>query len=175
VVSLGTLLILGVSAIEGTSRSVQLWRSRQELPQELQAEHPGLKTLFVLDRDPHARFIAGWLSPWQVVGISAQDMVNLIQSDRSKEYALIVGPTGAGSGNSILAHGCLWDFNFPLAEFVRLTGAGSKTLAYYAHRREFCLEEEICQGLLYAGRIPDPLRDPTKNVHLLYWPALPSR
>jgi hypothetical protein len=168
-------LTLGISAVEGLGHSVEIRESRIALPRELETQHPDVKTIFVLDDDPHGRFLALWLRQVQVLRVqSLPNFRQLIAAPARPEVVLAVGPRGPGSGNSILTNGCMKDFSFPVDQFASQTGAEMKTLPYYAYNHYFCLEEEVCQGLLHQGRIPDPARDPDKNLRVLWWPARPE-
>jgi hypothetical protein len=165
---------LVVAGIEGVGRSVEIRESRTALPRELETQHPNVDTLFVMEQDPHGSFMRLWLLNWQVVPApSLSDLRRVIATRVRPEVVLVLGPRGRDSGNTILTNGCLTDFSFPVEEFASQTGAETKSLPYYAYNHYFCLEEEICQGLLHAGKIPDPARDPDKNLRLLWWPQTP--
>jgi hypothetical protein len=164
-------VILGGSGIEGISRSYDLWRERQALPLELKRHHPDLATLCLLAQDPHAKFFAFWLSDWRIAGIDEGNLVAAAKSDPSREFAIVIGPSGIGSGRSILQNGSLPDFETTVVDSAKANGAIVQVLPYYAFNRPFCLEEAITQGLFYEGRLPDPSKDPSKNLRLIYWPA----
>ena len=170
---IGAIIVLVCSAAEGSFQFDQVQQSRRALPAYLNRQHPGLATVHLVAGDPHVPWLAEWLAqwPWRVDAITLQEVVNRLSNNRSEEMALIVGPTGTGSGQSCLCHGCLPDFPFAVEEFARQTGARLETLSYYAYTPAFCMEEEVCESLLYQKRIPAPEEDPNKNIRVLYWPA----
>jgi hypothetical protein len=171
---LGLAIVLaGGAAAEGISRSATVCASRLALPRNLEARHPVTQTVLLLDRDPHAMFMAKWLAQWQIGAVTLENLVKAAQSGQLNDphLVLLVGPTGDQSGNSILMHGCLPDFPLPVDELARQTGAHAERFPYYAYVPAFCLEEEICEGLVYAGKVPLPANDGAKNITLLSWPA----
>ena len=168
---IGAIIILACSAAEGAFQFVQVQQSRQALPAYLNRQHPGLGTVYLVTGDPHVPWLAAWLSQWQVVPITLQEVLARLSASQPQEMVLIVGPTGTGSGQSILCNGCLPDFPFAVEEFARQTGARLETLPYCAYIHAFCMEEEVCESLLYQKRIPNPAEDQNKNIRVLYWPA----
>lgn len=70
----------------------------------------------------------------------------------SGQGVAVLGPTGAGSGMSILRHCILPD----QVDEARTAPSGVEVLKlpYFAYFPPFLLEEEVCQTLYFSGRVP---------------------
>jgi hypothetical protein len=78
---------------------------------------------------------------------------------------LLLGPTGPGSGNSILDAAVLPDFTPRLAKDIR---DRITFLPYYAFHPPFLFEEETCQALYFSGQTPDPA-SPAAGLKAYNW------
>ncbi|MCE9546901.1 MAG: hypothetical protein K8T25_15605 [Planctomycetia bacterium] len=162
-----------VCAVQGIDTSWDMSARRQSLPRYL-AKTLGAMELFLLREDPHANYLKLWLSTDRDCTVIAAADFNAARRRLHNQAALLLGPSGVDSGNSILRHGCNPDFNLEGVGLVRPAGATVTAFPYYAYCPPFCLEEENCQGLLYAGMIPvdsDAANDVTKGATLLTWPS----
>lgn len=100
---------------------------------------------------------------------SVEELSALLARPDRKPIGLLVGPHGKGSGLSLAGHAVLNDFDpKKLLDSASLTGRirEIKIYPYYMHYPPFLLEEEICQALFFAGKIPD-YRSPNMGVSLL--------
>jgi hypothetical protein len=169
------LVMVATSAFEGLRQAHQTHASRQTMPRLLAGQYRDVPDVFLLLDDPHVGLLTGWLeSKKTLFGTHLPSLTTLVTSNRPRDYLLVVGPSGPGSGRSILAQGCLPDFLFDVGEFARKTGAKIQPVPYYAYTPAFLMEEEICQSLLFEKLMPDPDRDPEKRIRLLWWPAKPQ-
>jgi hypothetical protein len=112
----------------GLIQSHSLSRDRWALHREI-----GSKPYVLLQNDPHAIFLS-------------QAMNRPPAHQVTNGVWVVAGPSGPKSGTSILMAGLLPDFTYD--------GPISRQIPYYSTRREFCLEEEVCQGLLWRGLMP---------------------
>ena len=142
----------------------QLIQSRQSLPAYLTAQ-PKDRPLYILEEDSHAEAIISWLEGFHIQRIKKADLERIVSAQT--KGGIILGPSGPGSGQSILANCCLDDF---LIEDVRmrLEKMNRVVLPYYAYFPPFLLEEETCEGLYFSGNIVDYRHD-SKNITFFYW------
>ena len=126
----------------------------------------------LLRGDIHAEYIERWLGKDFDIEFMTQEQTRA-GFLRDKKCALLIGPTGPGSGCSIMYHSCLGDFDVPnLDSYVSDNKLERITLPYYAYFPTFLLEEEISQALYFLGKIPG-YKAGSKNLTLLLY-SLPE-
>ena len=162
----GTLL---VAASEGLYQSHRSWEARFSLPNFLERTLPEVKTVLLLGQDPHAYWLGQWLAAWRVGGVDMRTF-NPRDPRITEPVALVIGPSGVNSGNSLVRHGCLPDFLFSPTDYAQQLQAQIRTLAYGTYNPAFCMEEENMEGLLAEGKVPDPRKEPSKGLSVLWWP-----
>jgi len=156
------ILAMAMSAMKSlTTRAV-----RFSLPGYL-ASSPALQHLYLLREDPHANYIGLWLDDQRLTTVPASAISAIIngESARGAKGALLVGPNGPGSGNSILEQSTMADFNLPLPP-AQMEGAAH--FPYYSFYPPFLFEEEICQSLYAAGQTPAH-NNPGSTIKVLTW------
>lgn len=163
----GIAITLVLSAVVIFSiRGVLATRTARFALPEFVASQPQTTDIYLLRDDPHAVYIEQWLDDRRVRKV-APPPEQLIRESRATNLhgMLIVGPTGEGSGNSILDSAYLQDFKpqLPLASVVQPT-----LLPYYAFHPPFLFEEEICQALYFSGKIPKA-DSPDAQLKIFNW------
>lgn len=162
---LAILLLAAVSA--NIKFSSELMYVTKYTPNFLSLNCPNM-SICVLRGDSHAKYITLWLG---------NDFdIELINSDqtkaeflRAKKCALVIGPTGPGSGCSILYHSCLADYSITnLDSYVTANKLKRIILPYYAYFPSFLLEEEISQALYFLRQVPN-YKTESKNLTLLLY------
>jgi hypothetical protein len=147
--------------------SAELMYVTKYTPDFLKLNCPNMP-ICVLSGDPHAKYITLWLGNDFDIEQLAVDQTQA-EFLRAKKCALVFGPTGPGSGCSILHHSCLGDYFITnLDSYVSDNKLIKITLPYYAYFPTFLLEEEISQALYFSGKIPD-YRTESKNLTLLLY------
>jgi hypothetical protein len=137
---------------------------RQALPRFLGAN--GLSAAWLLEEDPHGPSLLHWLRPETARSVQSTELARSKLPERGT--ALILGPRGRGSGNSVMRHGCLPDFEVSdLDRLLHANGFERALFPYAAHFPAFLMEEEICQGLYFAGLVPGDL-DEEKQVAVYF-------
>ncbi len=141
-----------IAVVHGIARARETSQRRHAVPDLLATTYAG-RALVLLEDDPHARALETWLgADREVRVVSAVGLASL--RARPATFVLLLGPRGFGSGRSILGGGTYPDFA-PSAELAdALRTASLRRAPYYAQHPAFLLEEEICQGLLWSGRVP---------------------
>jgi hypothetical protein len=126
-----------------------------------------LTNIYLIEEDPHADYIKQWLNVPCISIIDSQTVTSVANKDKVKNVhgMLIIGPTGPGSGNSILEKADMPDFNPMIPDKL----ADETTyLPYYAFNPSFLFEEEICLALYFRGESPSPLSASAK-LKILSW------
>lgn len=160
-----------VASAEGVYRTAKSWETRYALPRFLERRLPEVNELIFIGQDPHSQFLAAWLSSWKTTVVDGNTF-NPHEAGVGGTKAMIVGPTGPGSGNSVFLEGCLPDLvPFSASAYAAHFGGEIKGFPCAAYNPLFCLEEENCQALLWKRKIPDPAADPQKLVSVLWWPS----
>lgn len=123
--------------------------------------------VYVLRDDPHREFLSTWLDDRHAVTVEASTLDAMISSQRARgeRGALVVGPTGEGSGRSVMQHGTLRDFRPRLPSSL---GGASMTVGYYGFDPAFLMEEEICEALLFTRRMPR-VGSPSTRLRVFVW------
>lgn len=142
----------------------QLVQAKQAVPAYLAAQPKDLP-LYILEEDSHSDAIISWLEGFSIQKIKKGELGRTVADN--KRGMLIVGPSGEGSGRSILANCCMDDF---LIDDIRprLEKMNRLTLPYYAYFPFFLLEEEVCEGLYFSGRRVD-YNSESKQITLFNW------
>lgn len=158
--------VLMLSILLSSLQSLESRSARFRLPEFLDRQQ-GLEHLYLLKEDPHAKYIAQWLQESRVTTIGLAMVGPLLRkgSPPGHKNALIIGPTGPGSGNSILRHGTLPDFDLELPQSIT---DRQLLIPYYSFHPPFLWEEEICQALYFAGGLPDPTAAESQ-IKILIW------
>jgi hypothetical protein len=174
IAGLAATILIALSCFQGLTLSHAIAMDRRGVASYLTQVFPEKRRLYLLDKDPHAApLIATLGGACDTASVDPSYIESLPAAERSG-LVLVVGPTGPGSGTSILRNGTFPDFDFDVQRFAKATGAQWKTVRYYAYNHPFCLEEENCQTLLYNHWIPKPLSRGPKNVTILSWPSTES-
>lgn len=146
-----TALLL-VSMSFSINQTMQTRATRFALPEFL-AGQPKTTNIYLIREDPHANYLSDWLDDPRISFISNQSLGSMLKEAQAKSLhgMLIIGPSGPGSGNSILERGTLPDFNpmIPDDLAARLT-----YLPYCAFHPSFLFEEENCLALYFLGETP---------------------
>ena len=127
-------------------------QSKNAFPDFL-SKNPQVKNIYLLKEDPHTIYIEKWLNDDRVRFIEIKTLNKILESESKdkKMGILVVGPTGKGSGNSILRHSSLPDFDFDPPADIEAKILYFPYMAYYP---TFIFEEEISQALYFEGKIP---------------------
>lgn len=148
IASLAILLILVASLIFSVVQILKTRVTRFAVP-DLLEKQAQLTQIYLLKEDPHAVFIRHWLNDPRISFIETKELNQIFGESAVEGHhgMVIIGPTGPGSGNSILQSASLADFNplIPdrLAErFIYLP--------YYAYHPFFLFEEETCLALYFS-------------------------
>ncbi len=144
--------VLTAAVVLAAMKSLETRAVRTKVPEYL-SRNTSLQHIYFLKEDPHANYIAQWLRDKRVIPIAANTISQVMREDTGKgdKAILLIGPTGMQSGNSILEHSVMADFNLtlPLSIRERLT-----FLPYYSFYPPFLFEEEISMALYFAGKTP---------------------
>lgn len=140
-----TLSLAGVAVTRRARFSVPTWIAREGVG----------RSLHVLRDDPHAGALTAWLSASHITETTTDALRERVDADRRRgaHGALLVGPTGPMSGNSVLRHGTMPDY-LPRLDVTGLTRAVE--LPYYSAHPAFLMEEEISSALFFSGRTQRP-------------------
>ena len=174
--AIGLALSLGCAAIAGNMVMSNRLITARSAGAEFIEGRAKTQKIYVLTEDPHAIYIMRWLNfgkPREVVKeINLAELVAMVRNRNVdlRRVALVVGPTGKKSGNSIMRHGVLPDYYPESIKSYRELIKNCRTvemLPYYAYQPAFLMEEEISQALYFADVIPDTTGDPGKSLKFL--------
>lgn len=159
------VVLLCLSIGPGMGKSLEARQLRFGAPEYLSKNTSN--NVYCLREDPHSGFLSEWLKEIRIRLLSEKELGKTIndQIRRGIKGFLLLGPTGAGSGNSILRRGILPDFHIDFPPTFRKT---LTILPYYAFYPPFLFEEEICQALYFAGRTPSQ-STPESSLKLIRW------
>ncbi len=147
---LGLCLVLGFTFARNALTNVQIYQAKQLAPQYLRKFPP--TQFYALRSDPHAQMIQRWSGlPIQLI----ESPKEIVKSP-DRQSALILGPSGEGSGKSVLHDGNAKDFKVPPFD---TSNAIVKRLPYYSSLPTFLMEEEIVQAFFFMGSVPRNLSD----------------
>ncbi len=131
------------------------------------ANRTDLHKLYILKEDPHADYITQWLDDQRFISISTSAIQQVIETETASGMhgALLIGPNGTDSGNTILQHSTMPDFTLNLPP--SLPGSLT-TFPYSSAYPPFLFEEEICQSLYFSGQTPSPSSQ-AGSITVLSW------
>lgn len=160
-----TALLL-VSMSFSIKQTMQTRATRFAVPEFL-AGQPQTTNIYLILEDPHANYISDWLDDPRISFISNQSLGSMLKEAQAKSPhgMLIIGPTGPGSGNSILERGTLPDFNPMIPDDLT---ARLNYLPYCAFHPSFLFEEENCLALYFSGETPLSNNQPAM-IKILSW------
>ncbi|MBI3575440.1 MAG: hypothetical protein HY083_07300 [Gammaproteobacteria bacterium] len=172
------ICLIGVALYEGIKTVTDTIIVRRTLNTAL-TQLPAVYETYVLHQDPHAKYLIQILNynrsaenrkRLRAVNFSEFERMYGKSSGHAVRYALLVGPRGERSGNSVLYHGCLPDFRPEASPAFRLLlSRALKTVSipFHAYYPPYLMEEEISQALYFEGKVPDYKGDQEKQLLLL--------
>jgi len=142
--SAGVFLWFAISSIRINLDMIDAKQSGAAALEQLSETHP----LYMLRQDPHARYFRYWLRKKPKTLRRVSDFLD----QKNHKAALIFGPTGFRSGNSVLQHCTLRDLHFKVKKPADIT---ELKVPYFAYFPLFMMEEEVCQALYFEKKLPD--------------------
>lgn len=149
-----SVIFVAGAVTEGMICCHSIWEMHTALPSRIKALHA--RNVFLLPSDPHAMFLELYLSEFK-----PQRLTSSAVPRSSLPAVIVAGPSGLNSGISILRAGCLPDFKFDCHSIPFPV----EYVPWYAYSKYCLLEEEMCMGLYFAGKTPNP-KDNEKMVKL---------
>jgi hypothetical protein len=155
-------VVLGLAIYTNVTLSRETVYVRTYTPDYLESLSGELE-FYTIKEDIHSDFMFLWLGEFGVRKLNHSELEGVVSSARGeKGIGLLIGPSGTGSGMTVLKQACLADFNLNLEVEPR------KVLPYYAYYPPFMMEEENSLALLFEGKAPDQ-REPSKNIRLIVY------
>jgi len=145
----------------------ELIRVKQYTPRYLSSHFP-MTPLYILEEDVHGNAIMDWLEDFHIQKIKKSELDSVLLNN--KRGCLIIGPTGIGSGLSILSDRSSNDFFIEnLNTHPILRGLRRVTLPYFVYFPSFVLEGWPCEAIYFSGKRRVDYKSDSMNITLFVW------